>query len=130
LVEEDMNNIRLFVLVNPVGRLGRQKAFLQLWLPEDGSLKKAVPCNDSLSALAVSDDGRFVAVGTMFGGSVAVYTAFNLQVHFLVPNIFVSLFIVLLKQYLTYILFVTLAGRCLSCLRGGIQFHNLVLSKM
>jgi len=79
LVEGDVNNIRLFVLVNPVGRLGRQKAFLQLWLPEDGSLKKAVPCSDSLSALAVSDDGRFVAVGTMFGGSVAVYTAFNLQ---------------------------------------------------
>jgi prolactin regulatory element-binding protein len=88
LVEGDVNNIRLFVLVNPVGRQGRQRAFLQLWLPEDGSLKRAMPCNDSLSALAVSDDGKFVAVGTMFGGSVSVYTAFNLQVQFLVCYIF------------------------------------------
>jgi prolactin regulatory element-binding protein len=100
MVEGDVNNIRLFVLVNPVGRLGRRKAFLQLWLPEDGSLKRAVPCNDSLSALAVSDDGRFVAVGTMFGGSVSVYTAFNLQVHILVTINFVGLFRVLLKRYL------------------------------
>lgn len=84
LVEGDVNNTRLFMLVNPVGRRGRQKAFLQLWLPKDGSLKKAVPCNDSLSALAVSDDGRFVAVGTMFSGSVSVYIAFSLQVQVLV----------------------------------------------
>ncbi|XP_069698458.1 guanine nucleotide-exchange factor SEC12 [Periplaneta americana] len=79
MVEGDVNKNRLFVLTNPVGRPGKLKAFLQLWLPEDGSLKKAVPCNESLSALAVSDDGRFVAVGTMFSGSVSVYIAFSLQ---------------------------------------------------
>jgi prolactin regulatory element-binding protein len=92
LVEGDVNNTLLFVLVNPVGTQRREKAFLQSWLPKDGSLKKAVPCNDSLSALAVSDDGRFVAVGTMFSGNVSVYVAFSLQVqalHF-VPIIFVN----------------------------------------
>jgi hypothetical protein len=130
LVEGDVNNIRLFVLVNPVGRLGKQKAFLQLWLPEDGSLKRAVPCNDSLSALAVSDDGRFVAVGTMFGGSVSVYTAFNLQVLFLVPIVFVSLSRVILKWYLIYIISVDLSWKVFELFMGGTQFQNLVLSKI
>jgi prolactin regulatory element-binding protein len=97
LVEGDVNNTRLFMLVNPVGRRGRQKAFLQLWLPQDGSLKKTVPCNDSLSALAVSDDGRFIAVGTMFSGSVSVYIAFSLQVQVLVCIIFISLCRIILK---------------------------------
>jgi prolactin regulatory element-binding protein len=80
-----------------VGRRGRQKAFLQLWLPEDGSLKKAAPCNDSLSALAVSDDGRFIAVGTMFSGSVLVYIAFSLQVQILVSIIFNNFYRIILK---------------------------------
>lgn len=29
--------------------------------------------------MAVRDDGRFVAVGTMFSGSVSIYIAFSLQ---------------------------------------------------
>jgi prolactin regulatory element-binding protein len=96
LVEGDVNDTRLFVLVNPVGRQGKHKAILQLWLPKDGSLKKAVPCSDNLSALAVSDDGRFVAVGTMFTGSVSVYVAFSLQVQALCI-IFFSLSRMILK---------------------------------
>jgi prolactin regulatory element-binding protein len=93
LVEGDVNNAQLFVLVNPVSRQRKKKAFLQSWLPKDGSLKKAVPCNDSLSALAVSDDGRFVAVGTMFRGNVSLYIAFSLQVQVLsfIYIIFVNL---------------------------------------
>jgi len=97
LVEGDVNNARFFVLTNPVGRLGKQKSFLQLWLPEDGSLKRAVPCNDSLSALAVSDDGRFIAVGMMFSGSISVYIAFSLQVQLLVSIIFFIPFRVIIK---------------------------------
>ena len=34
----------------------------------------------SLSALAVSDNGHFVATGSMFDGTVEIYIAFNLQV--------------------------------------------------
>lgn len=100
MVEGDINSTRLFVLTNPVGKIGKQKAFLQLWLPEDGSLKRAVPCSDTLSALAVSDDGKFVAVGTMFSGSVSVYIAFSLQVQFLVKIVFFSLTRVTVKHSL------------------------------
>ena len=32
----------------------------------------------SLSALAVSDNGNFVATGSMFDGTVEIYIAFNL----------------------------------------------------
>jgi hypothetical protein len=98
-----------------VGRMGEQKAFLQLWLPDSGSLWQAVPCSDTLSALAVSDDGKFVAVGTMFNGSVSVYVAFSLQVQFLVSIVFLSLSIIVLKQSLTLYLVVSV-GRCLICM--------------
>nr|CAD7458438.1 unnamed protein product [Timema tahoe] len=79
LLEEDVHKSRLFSITNPVGRLGKHKAYLQLWDPHEGSLKKMAPCSESLSALAVSDNGKFVAVGTMFSGSVSIYIAFSLQ---------------------------------------------------
>ncbi|CAG2066950.1 unnamed protein product, partial [Timema podura] len=78
LLEEDVHKSRLFSITNPVGRLGKHKAYLQLWDPHEGSLKKMAPCSESLSALAVSDNGKFVAVGTMFSGSVSIYIAFSL----------------------------------------------------
>ena len=34
----------------------------------------------SLSALAVSDSGDFVATGSMFDGTVEIYIAYNLRV--------------------------------------------------
>ena len=80
IVERDKNKTRLFMIVNPLGKQGKRKAFLQLWNPDDGSLRNSTPCNESLSALAVSDDGRFVAVGTMYSGNVSIYVAFSLQV--------------------------------------------------
>jgi hypothetical protein len=33
-----------------------------------------------LSALAVSDNGNFVATGSMFDGTIEIYIAFNLTV--------------------------------------------------
>lgn len=78
-VEEDKNKSRLFMLTNPVARTGKQQAFLQMWEPVNGELKKSALVNESLSALAVRDDGRFVAVGTMFTGTVFLYIAFSLQ---------------------------------------------------
>ena len=57
-----------------------QKGFLQQWDPDLGSLCNIVGIEESLSSLAVRDDGRFVAVGTMLSGSVSIYIAFNLQV--------------------------------------------------
>ncbi|XP_028156589.1 uncharacterized protein LOC114350132 [Ostrinia furnacalis] len=58
--------------------LGQQKGLLQLWT-RSGSLRRAACAPESLSALAVRDDGRFVGVGTMFSGSVDIYVAFSLQ---------------------------------------------------
>ena len=92
---------RLFMLANPVSRVGKLTSYLQLWDPTEGSLKKVrrnkelliffyilISCllfqncsfSESVSALAVSSDGRFVAVGTMFSGSVSIHIAFSLQV--------------------------------------------------
>merc|ERR1711994_573948 len=41
-------------------------------------IEQGVPVTGSLSALAVSDNGNFVATGSMFDGTVEIYTAFNL----------------------------------------------------
>lgn len=55
-------------------------SYLQQWDVDSGHLLRAQELRENLSALAVRDDGRFVALGTMFTGSVFVYIAFSLQV--------------------------------------------------
>lgn len=57
----------------------KKAGYLQEWNPENGALTNSVVIDESLAALAVRDDGRFVAVGTMFTGSVSIYIAFSLQ---------------------------------------------------
>jgi len=79
-VEAQKNNYRLFTIANPLGKVGKQRGFLQHWDCASGQLRQAVAIEESLSSLAVRDDGRFVAVGTMFSGSVSMYIAFSLQV--------------------------------------------------
>lgn len=80
-IENNQNKYRLFTLANPFGKSGsKHKGYLQQWNPETGKLNNIVGIDESLSALAVRDDGRFLAVGTMFSGSVQIYIAFSLQV--------------------------------------------------
>lgn len=79
LVEDKKDAYRMFTIANPLARSGKQKGLIQLWEPKDGELRRTVVVNESLSALAVRDDGRFVGVGTMFSGSVDIYIAFSLQ---------------------------------------------------
>ncbi|XP_053601825.1 prolactin regulatory element-binding protein [Plodia interpunctella] len=79
LNEDKKGAHRMFTIANPLARSGKQKGLLQLWEPAGGALVKSVVVNESLSALAVRDDGRFVGVGTMFSGSVDIYVAFSLQ---------------------------------------------------
>lgn len=67
----------LFILSNAV--VGKNLSFLQMWDTDSGNVVKSVPYKETLSALAVSDDGRFVAVGTMFSGSVDIFVAFSLR---------------------------------------------------
>jgi prolactin regulatory element-binding protein len=78
MVEGNKSRSRLFTLANPLRR-SKQSSYLQFWNPNEGALVNSWPSNESLSALAVSDDGRFVAVGTMFTGSVHVFISYSLQ---------------------------------------------------
>lgn len=80
VVEGEDKKSALYMLANPTGLAKKQKSYLQQWLPDEGVLKKSAEFDESLAALAVRDDGRFVAVGTMFSGSVMIYIAFSLQV--------------------------------------------------
>lgn len=79
LFEGKKGQHRLFTIANPLGKVGQQKGYLHQWSPENGSLTNAAPIDESLASLAVRDDGRFVAIGTMFTGSVSIYVAFSLQ---------------------------------------------------
>ncbi|XP_052895251.1 prolactin regulatory element-binding protein [Anopheles moucheti] len=86
LVEGQKDKFRLFTLANPFAKSGKAKGLLQQWDPEAGRMTGVVEIDESLAALAVRDDGRFVAIGTMFSGSVSVYIAFSLQRVLHVPN--------------------------------------------
>ncbi|XP_049287771.1 prolactin regulatory element-binding protein [Anopheles funestus] len=86
LVEGLKDKFRLFTLANPFAKSGKAKGLLQQWDPEAGRMTGVVEIDESLAALAVRDDGRFVAIGTMFSGSVSVYIAFSLQRVLHVPN--------------------------------------------
>ncbi|XP_034175808.1 guanine nucleotide-exchange factor SEC12 [Osmia lignaria lignaria] len=83
-LEESKSKTQLFTLSNAV--VGKNPSFLQLWDIDSGSIIKAVPYKETLSALAVSDDGKFVAVGTMFSGSVDIFVAFSLRRALHVPG--------------------------------------------
>ncbi|KAI4464821.1 prolactin regulatory element binding protein [Holotrichia oblita] len=78
-IEEEKGQSALYMLTNPLGLAKNQNSYLQRWFPHEGTLNKAVAIDESLAAIAVRDDGRFVAVGTMFSGSVQLYVAFSLQ---------------------------------------------------
>lgn len=86
VIEGVKDKHRLFTLANPFAKSGKAKGLLQQWDPESGRLSRVVEIDESLAALAVRDDGRFVAVGTMFSGSVSIYIAFSLQRVLHVPH--------------------------------------------
>lgn len=91
ILEEDKSLNQLFLLSNAI--TGKEPSYLQLWDTESGNIIKSVAYKETLSALAVSDDGKFVAIGTMFSGSVDIYVAFSLRRALHVPgahNMFVT----------------------------------------
>lgn len=83
-LEEGKSETQLFMLSNAV--VGKNLSFLQMWHIDSGNIVKSIPYKETLSALAVSDDGKFVAVGTMFSGSVDIYVAFSLRRALHVPS--------------------------------------------
>ncbi|XP_043502466.1 prolactin regulatory element-binding protein isoform X1 [Polistes fuscatus] len=89
--EVDISLNQLFLLSNAT--MAKDPSFLQLWDTESSNIIKSITYKETLSALAVSDDGKFVAVGTMFSGSVDIYIAFSLRRVLHVPgahNMFVT----------------------------------------
>lgn len=78
-IEGQKDRHRLFTISNPLGKTSKAKGFIQQWNIETGRLSNIVEVDESLSALAVRDDGRFLAVGTMFSGSVQMYIAYSLK---------------------------------------------------
>lgn len=89
IYEGKIGKSRLFTITNPFGKVGKQKGYLQAWDPDTGGLTNSVGIDESLASLAVRDDGRFVAIGTMFSGSVSIYIAFSLQVLSMLFSIYV-----------------------------------------
>ncbi|XP_037928141.1 prolactin regulatory element-binding protein [Teleopsis dalmanni] len=85
-IEAQSDKYRLFTITNPLGKVGKQRGFLQQWDSTLGKLRVAIAIDESLASLAVRDDGRFVAIGTMFSGSVSIYIAFSLQRVLHIPN--------------------------------------------
>ncbi|XP_070153546.1 guanine nucleotide-exchange factor SEC12 [Polyergus mexicanus] len=83
LIEDEKKN-DLFMLTNAVAV--KNPSFLQLWDTNTGVITKSAPYKEALSALAVSNDGKFVAVGTMFSGSVDIFVAFSLRKALHVPG--------------------------------------------
>ena len=56
-------------------------SYLQRFDSKTFTLEQSRPFhNGSLSAIAVSDNGNFVATGSMFDGTVEIFIAYNLQV--------------------------------------------------
>ena len=78
-VEGDAKRQKVFTISNPIGA-SKPPSFLQRWNTKTFTLEQAIPKEGSLSAIAVSDNGAFVAIGSMFDGTVEIFTAFNLQV--------------------------------------------------
>lgn len=56
----------------------QQKAFLQRW-SENNKILYELPFSEPTSALAVRNDGLFIAVGTMYSGSVSIHEAETLK---------------------------------------------------
>lgn len=97
---EDKTRIDLFMLSNAT--TPKNPSYLQLWDAHTGSIVKSVSYNETLSALAVSDNGQFVAVGTMFSGSVDIFVAFSLKKALHVPGAH-SMFVTGLEFLPTYL---------------------------
>lgn len=80
IVEGKTNDLRLFTILNPLVRKKHSgPSYLLKWNTKTYNVEKIVKTGtDMLSAIAVSDDGRFIGLGTLTG-TVEIYIAFSLQ---------------------------------------------------
>jgi len=80
IVENNFSDIRLFTLMNPVVRSNPPNfSYICKWNTNKYIIEKINSIGPEItSAMAITDDGRFVGVGTL-SGSVEIYVAFSLQ---------------------------------------------------
>lgn len=76
-VEANPAKTRLFTISNPVTGT-KNPSIVAKWCGKSYTQEKTQNLTGSLSSLALSDDGRFLATGTM-GGTVYILVAFSLQ---------------------------------------------------
>ncbi|XP_022250089.1 prolactin regulatory element-binding protein-like isoform X2 [Limulus polyphemus] len=87
IVEGDKSNFKLFTIVNPAVRKKTPlPCYLFKWNATKYVVEKMVSTGtDMLSVMTVSDDGRFVGLGTL-SGSVDIYISFSLMKLYHVEN--------------------------------------------
>lgn len=85
-VEANPAKTRLFTISNPVTGT-KNPSIVAKWCGKSYTQEKTQNLTGSLSSLALSDDGRFLATGTM-GGTVYILVAFSLQVRYLLDDIY------------------------------------------
>ncbi|KAF6214252.1 hypothetical protein GE061_008992 [Apolygus lucorum] len=87
VVEEDRRKSRLFTISNSTGTSSKNaNGVITQWDGDSGKQLRQVSVNETLSALSVRDDGRFLAVGTMFSGTVYIHIGFSLQRVMTIPG--------------------------------------------
>ncbi|XP_054165885.1 prolactin regulatory element-binding protein-like [Oppia nitens] len=79
-IQGDTNNYSLVTIMNPlIHSKPAKSSYICKWSTQSYKPELMVSAgNESLSTISVSDDGRFIGVGTLTG-SVDVYIAFSLQ---------------------------------------------------
>eukprot|EP00088_Acartia_fossae_P040725 TRINITY_DN4244_c0_g1_i11.p1 TRINITY_DN4244_c0_g1~~TRINITY_DN4244_c0_g1_i11.p1 ORF type:complete len:349 (+),score=41.90 TRINITY_DN4244_c0_g1_i11:150-1196(+) len=79
-VEGDCKKYKVYTISNPIGS-SKAKAYLHKWNSQSYTVENFVASQQGIvfSALAVSDNGNFVATGTMMEGIVEIFASFNLS---------------------------------------------------
>ena len=77
-MEGQVSDLRLFTISNPVSG-SKHPGMVSKWSGHQYTLEKRQKVDGVLSNLALSDDGRYLATGTM-DGDIIIFVAFSLQV--------------------------------------------------
>jgi len=79
-VEGDSKKYKVYTISNPMGS-SKVPSYLHRWNAQSYTVEGTAKCRfgNALSAMAISDNGTFLATGTMSEGIVDIYTTFNLR---------------------------------------------------
>jgi len=77
-IDNDPKKYKIYTIVNPVSS-NKSPAYVQKWDPKYFTMEQSVSSKGNLSALDVSDNGNFVATGSMCDGIVKIYIACDMK---------------------------------------------------